>query len=190
MRIAVLGWGSLVWNPDTLEIVGAFEPIGPRLPIEFCRISRDNRLTLVLSEAFGTRSVTYAAVSAFDDLTRAVDNLRVREGTTRDNIGVVVLEGGHADAVNHRHPSFSREIAAWAVKHDFRAVLWTALESNFAEKSVRGEAFSTAAAIRHLEGLSVDQRAVALHYIRRAPPEVQTPVRSAFNERWPEGNAI
>jgi hypothetical protein len=27
----------------------------------------------------------------------------------------------------------------------------------------------------------------ALTYIRRAPPEVQTPVREAVNTRWPEG---
>ena len=48
MKIAILGWGSLVWNPRNLSIINsAWHPDGVLLPIEFARISRDGRLTLV-----------------------------------------------------------------------------------------------------------------------------------------------
>ncbi|MCB4823810.1 hypothetical protein [Roseicella aerolata] len=176
MRIAVLGWGSLIWNPGTLKTSEAFTPTGPRLPVEFCRISNDGRLTLVLTEDFGTRSVTYSAVSAFGDLASAVADLRMREVTTRANIGIVDLRGDGGNAAKQRHASFVDQISEWAVEHHYGAVIWTALESNFAERSARGEAFSTAAAVRYLEELNADQRADALRYIRNAPSEVQTPV--------------
>jgi hypothetical protein len=52
VRISLLAWGSIVWDRQNLEIVADFEPTGPRLPIEFCRISRDGRLTLVIDESY------------------------------------------------------------------------------------------------------------------------------------------
>ena len=48
MKIAVLTWGSLVWERRELQAASDFVADGPLLPIEFCRISRDGRLTLVL----------------------------------------------------------------------------------------------------------------------------------------------
>jgi len=48
MRIAVLGWGSLIWKPDKPAISAPWHANGPLLPIEFARISLDGRLTLVL----------------------------------------------------------------------------------------------------------------------------------------------
>ena len=38
MKIAILAWGSLVWDLRTLAVDGDFQPTGPRLPIEFSRI--------------------------------------------------------------------------------------------------------------------------------------------------------
>jgi 1-acyl-sn-glycerol-3-phosphate acyltransferase len=48
MRIAVLGWGSLIWSPGNLKIDREWHEDGPFLPIEFARVSQDGRLTLVL----------------------------------------------------------------------------------------------------------------------------------------------
>ena len=42
------------------------------------------------------------------------------------------------------------------------------------------------AAIRYLETLTGEMLDTTLNYIRRAPLEVQTPVREAVNVRWPE----
>jgi len=39
VRIAIIGWGSLIWNPDTLHVAEPFSCSGPELSIEFSRIS-------------------------------------------------------------------------------------------------------------------------------------------------------
>ena len=50
MKIAILGWGSLIWNQNGLPVKGQWKKNGPVLPIEFSRVSRDGRLTLVIDE--------------------------------------------------------------------------------------------------------------------------------------------
>jgi hypothetical protein len=46
--IAVIGWGSLIWCPGILRTKSRWHSDGPALPIEFARISGDNRLSLVI----------------------------------------------------------------------------------------------------------------------------------------------
>ena len=92
MKIAVLAWGSLVWDRRELSVIDDFKPAGPSLPIEFCRVSRDDRLTLVIDETVGTKCLTYTATSTFDNLIEAKENLRQREGMDHVNgIGFVDL---------------------------------------------------------------------------------------------------
>jgi len=50
LRVAILAWGSLVWDRKQLALATEFLPRGSRLPIAFSRISRDGRLTLVIDE--------------------------------------------------------------------------------------------------------------------------------------------
>lgn len=38
-KIAVIGWGSLIWCPKGLKIRDKWKNDGPKLPIEFARIS-------------------------------------------------------------------------------------------------------------------------------------------------------
>ena len=80
MKIIVLAWGSLVWDPRILAVASGFQSNGPLLPLEFSRVSANQRLTLVIDEASGTPCETYTAVSAFKELRAAKENLRVREG--------------------------------------------------------------------------------------------------------------
>jgi hypothetical protein len=35
MKIAVLAWGSVVWERGVLEVATDFMPNGPHLPVEF-----------------------------------------------------------------------------------------------------------------------------------------------------------
>jgi hypothetical protein len=81
MRIAVLAWGSLIWDQRGLKIVDKFEPTGPRLPIEFCRVSSGGRLTQVIDEIDDAGCITYQARSSFDTLEAAIKNLSAREST-------------------------------------------------------------------------------------------------------------
>jgi hypothetical protein len=189
MRIAVLAWGSLLWDRGALAIDGNFQPTGPKLPIEFSRISGDGRLTLVIDESCGATCTTYVTRSAHEDLNDAIENLRVREKMqTSRGVGFVVPASGSQSATaKDRHPLALSTIAAWVLSSGHDAVIWTALASNFQQKI--SDAFSVKGAIRYLEQLDGSARAVALNYIRRAPREVQTPLRSAVNLRWPEGSS-
>jgi hypothetical protein len=184
MKISVLGWGSIVWDRRDLSVAD-FEPNGPHLPIEFCRISRDGRLTLVIDESVGMPCVTHSARSSFDDLDAAIENLRLRENMpTTKGVGFTFGDrSGQSTLATERHPHATKTITTWARANGLNAVVWTALGSNFAEKA--SEPFSVNAAIRYLEAKKGKLLDAALDYIRRAPSEVQTPVREAINARWP-----
>lgn len=190
MRTAVLAWGSLVWDRRDLQAAEEFAPNGPLLPIEFCRISADGRLTLAVDETFGAVCTTYSAPSALQSLDAAIENLRLREGmrNTQEVGFVEPASGKQSDIALQRHPEAVATIAAWATSNGYDAAIWTALASNFDQPDKAGEPFSVTAAIRYLEtveGQDAAKFARALDYIRKAPPEVETPVRDEVNKRWP-----
>jgi hypothetical protein len=190
MRCAILAWGSIVRDRKELHVAADFAPNGPLLPIEFCRVSRDGRLTLVVDERFGAVCTAYSAPSAIENLDAAIENLRLRENATnaRDIGFVVPASGGQSDSAMQRHPEAVAAIAAWATANGYDAAIWTALTSNFDEPDKGGEPFSVTAAIRYLDSLKSRDGAAfvrALTYIRNAPIEVDTPVRDEVNRRWP-----
>src|SRR5437899_2851545 len=91
MRIAVLGWGSLIRSPGCLSTRGDWELTGPVLPIEFTRKSSDGRLTLVIDHSTGVPVQTYWIESSMAALDDAIENLRKRERTTLERIGYLEL---------------------------------------------------------------------------------------------------
>ncbi len=114
MKIAILAWGSLVWDPRDLKTAAEFVPNGPLLPIEFCRVSKDGRLTLAIDERFGDVCTSYSAPCALDDLNQAIENLRLREGTSASNIGFVEpASDRQSEVAAERHPQAVATIAAW-----------------------------------------------------------------------------
>ena len=80
VKSVVLAWGSLVWDPRELQTAAKFTANGPLLPIEFCRISADGRLTLAIDETFGALCKTYSAPSALESLDAARDDLCLQGG--------------------------------------------------------------------------------------------------------------
>ena len=100
---------------------------------------------------------------------------------SRKGVGFVTSPGRQSATAVERHPQAVRTIAAWVNTHGFDAAVWTALGSNFEEKT--GEPFSVEAAIRYLEARDEKTLHAALKYIRQAPSEVKTPVREAVNIR-------
>ena len=190
MKIAVLAWGPLVRDRGNVRGAAKFAPNGPLLPIEFCRVSGDGRLTLVIDETFGAVCTTYSMPSALDDLYAATEDLRIREEMLyARGIGFVEpASGKSSDVAMRRHPQAVETIMAWAQANGYDAAIWKIVAGNFAEPAKGGEPFSVTAAIRYLEKLEARDAAnfaSALAYIRNAPPEVQTPVREEVDRRWP-----
>ena len=171
MKIACIGWGSLVWNPGVLRCRGEWQLDGPVLPLEFARTSKDGRLTLVLTEAAAAVPSLWVELDYADPRT-AKDALRGREGTGPLSIG---LWPGPAP----RYKVGVAEIATWAQGKGLDAVVWTALPPKFANTD--GQApHSPDAAVAYLKGLDADAAAKAREYVQRAPAQIRTRFRTVF----------
>ena len=83
-RIAILGWGSLIWDdnwPKFDEQRGEWLEDGPILPLEFSRVSgktRGGALTLVIDEANGRECQVMYAMSKRRYPDDAIADLRDR----------------------------------------------------------------------------------------------------------------
>jgi hypothetical protein len=168
MKIAIIAWGSLIWNRRELPILAEWQKGGPVLPIEFSRISRDGRLSLVIDDKHGLPVGTYYAQSASSDLMKAVEDLRKREGSPKEMIGVT------SKTMNNRRLGHE-SIHAWATAHKWDAAIWTGLPSNFEEK--RHLPFTVENGLAYLETLGEEKRSAAMKYIDLAPEAVDTPLR-------------
>jgi hypothetical protein len=179
MRIAILGWGSLIWDPRNLPREGVWQLGGPLLPIEFSRVSRDCRLTLVVDLAYGRRVPTRFALSPRSDLSDAIRDLRDREETATKHIGFVCVRDGTSS--KRKYPAQQdvfADVLAWCPEKAVDAAVWTALPPSFREET--GNEFSPENAIAYLKSLPKSARERAYAYIRNAPGEIVTSVREAF----------
>lgn len=182
MKIAVIGWGSLVWNPETLLVSENWHNDGPSLPVEFARVSSLGRLTLVL---YPTANYVQSLwnLSSYSTLPEALENLRRRERTPDiSNIGFMEVQSGE-----HRCaavPSLATEIKRWALSKGVDAVIWTDLSSNFSKKLHRD--LDETNVIKYLKELPDNQKEEARNYIQKAPVQIETRFRAAIRRelRW------
>ena len=182
MKIAILGWGSLLWQPKDLQFKKetGWSENGPMLPIEFARISKDGRLTLVISPK-GTEVKTYFAISSYETIEEAVLNLAVREGSGRKQIGSYKRS---TDTFSH-DVFFKNNILDWINNTDIDAVIWTNLPENWEIKNEKGEVIETIVPderIDYLKKLGGNKRASAEEYIRRTPAQIKTHYRSLIEK--------
>jgi hypothetical protein len=178
MTIAILGWGSLIWRPESVRIKHPqqWKPDGPCLPVEFARISSGDRLTLVISPGDKDIQVLWNE-SVYPDWESARKNLCEREGISLEKIGNVVTATGEGYS---QFPHVPEVIRQWARAQGIDAVIWTDLEGNF-ETRRGGERATPANVIKYLKELrDVDKHAEAESYIRRAPTQIETRLRAAI----------
>ncbi len=98
MKIAILVWGSLLWEQGDLKLATGWVLGGLALPLEFSRVSstRDGALTLVIDPDNGAEIPTRFAESSLHNLEEAIYSLARREGTSRENIGYVDCRSGQS----------------------------------------------------------------------------------------------
>jgi hypothetical protein len=189
MEIAVIGWGSLIWCPGCLRIRSRWCSDGPKLPIEFARISGDGRLTLVIHagspEQPTPEQQTYWALSEYENMKAARKNLKSREGTAFEHIHSLTASGQCLGTVDSE---ICARIRDWLAAHkNLHAAVWTGLPSNWDKKPVGGE-FSVEGAVQYLTELerARDEAKVAydraFEYLTNAPSQIQTPVRNIMRK--------
>ena len=170
-RIAILGWGSLVWDPGELPIRREWFGDGPIVKVEFLRQSKDGRLTLVLHES-GTAVRSLWALMDLDSLESAKEALRKREWIPEDKKEWI----GSWNAGNTA-PDLIFGLPAWATARGLDAVVWTALPPKFQGKQ---KAPSDKQAVAYLAGLQGATRDLAEQYVRKTPKQIDTAYRRVF----------
>jgi hypothetical protein len=164
-----------------LRIQSKWNNKGPKLKIEFSRVSKDGRLTLVIDLENGVEVETYFAKSARNDLGDAIADLRDREGTIRKRIGFVDLVHGTNSITEFADQQDVFEtIRNWCHAKKFDSAVWTALPSQFKEQTKLD--FSVDNAISYLKNLPKSARKNALEYINNSPETIWTPVRKKIHE--------
>ncbi|WP_111431217.1 hypothetical protein [Rhodobacteraceae bacterium DSL-40] len=186
-RIAILGWGSLLWDLDDLapKVAGSWAMrAGPRLPMEFSRISAKRKLGLVLclDPATGAPCATHAIASIRTGIGAARADLAARERAPTSRIGWADPSGEGES----RLPELLPHIGAWCRAAGWAGAVWTDLEPNFRETT--GRTFTVPEGLGYLRGLAGESLAEAHRYIRNAPLATRTPLRRALaRDTWWRG---
>jgi hypothetical protein len=179
-RYAIIGWGSLIWDLETLgdHVRGGWAlGAGPRLPLEFSRIShkRKGALAVCLDPEHGVGCATNAIRSARGRIEAAIEDLARRERAPVERIGALCLESGQAQGSK---PEVAEAVRRWCEARGWAGAVWTDLPSNFAEEL--GTPFSVPRALAYLRALGGESRDEAVRYIEQAPPATDTPLRRAL----------
>jgi hypothetical protein len=179
-RIAIIGWGSLIWDLDDLasKVSGGWATgAGPVLPIEFSRISPKRLMSLVavIDPEHGDPCRTHAIASARGAVDDAAADLARRERAPDFRIGLVCARTGRARSSD---PRIAGIVADWCAGEGARGAVWTDLPRNFEAET--GTQFDVAAGLAYLRGLGPEAAAEARRYIDGAPRETHTPLRRAL----------
>jgi len=149
MKIALLGWGSLVWDLRKVEIEGDFKQTNFKLPIQYSRISDsgNGRVTLVLDPINGEDiKINYVKMKE-NNLNNAINQLKERERTIYKNIGYINLKDGN-ERSNILSDEYLNKIKKWAHKNNFEGIIWTDIPSNW--EKIRKKPYSLNDVIEYL----------------------------------------
>ena len=180
-KIAVIGFGSLLWDLDDLapKVSGEWKMYqGPVLPLEFSLVSRKRHLALALVIDYldGAPCPTCVIDSIRSDIRASVIDLAKRERMEPSNIGFI----DRASVQSHSHRKETQQtLWRWIKNSDYDGAVWTDGERNL--ENLTGKHFSLQTAQDHLwslRGISLEE---ARRYIREAPSRVETPLRKALD---------
>ncbi len=172
MKIACLGWGSLIWKPGELPLASQWHPDGPVMPVEFSRVGDGGELATAVCMNAPLVEVYWALLDA-DSIQQATVSLREREQipvSREDGVGSYILSSKPTGM-----------LAGWAAEKKLDAVIWTALPPRF--NGVEGRIPCVEDVLAYLSSLEGEKRKHAQEYMKNAPAEFDTPYRKAIRER-------
>jgi len=174
MKVVCLGWGSLIWDPRELKISrNEWFRDGPELPIEFTRISSDNRITLIIDRYAEIKVPSLWAPMETEDIKDAIYSLKQREKITST---ALIHNIQITEEPNNEITLF---IKKWMEVKSVDAVIWTGLsyskKTNFARPSVDDLKI-------HLRNLSAEDFNKAKEYITNAPSQIITRYRNELED--------
>jgi len=173
MKIACLGWGSLIWDPGKLLTRGEWKKDGPKIPLEYKRQSNDGRLTLVIDPDSEPLTTLWILMGT-DDLAQAKESLRSREKTNVINIGNALSGEISSDPIR-------LAIINWAKEQNLDAVIWTNLAVKFSGQAV-GPTLEEA--IAYLDTINDEKLEKAKEYIIKTPLQINTVFRKRFAAKY------
>jgi hypothetical protein len=168
MKIALVGWGYLIWDRRSLDVAPEWMPDGPRLPIEFARFAEPPRLLPVLV-AGAPLQPTFWTSSRKSSVLAAAADLAVREGVGTHDVG----SWSRAEAMR---PSvgFEALIAEWAESKGLDGAVWRAVEPNLPDRSPGFPSEQQRLDfLRALVGTGREKD--ARDYFERMPAQIRTP---------------
>lgn len=176
MRIAIIGWGSLVWDPRELAIETRWRP-GPQLPVEFARVAKNGRATLAL--AGDVYSSAFWALSSHETFEAACENLRQREGSNSRDIHFTEngqLQTGDDKPKHEDSMDVASTVHGWTRDTPgIDGAVWTGLPQNHFDPDLD----LPIQVVNNLQSLEGPTSETARAYVQHAPATVQTPVRNA-----------
>lgn len=193
-KIAILGWGSLVWCPRELALASKWHADGPCLPVEFARSSGGSRVTLVIMPR-GYKlapSRVYWAESALVDREEVRDNLWEREGRPKQRF-IHYAELAH-DGVGFWGPNYKgggpdnevgQMIVDWLRSSDYglEVAIWTGIPpEGFDHSDPERLSADVVSWLSELKRKGEECVRAAREYVEFAPPIIDTPVRSAIEQ--------
>lgn len=183
MRIACLGWGSLIWDHRDLPIESTWHDDGPLIQVEFLRQSKDGRITLVLDES-AKPVQSFWTFLRIEDIDSAKKALQKREGINEAKTNCLIGSW----FVGQAAPRLIDNLPEWAAENGVDGVIWTALPPRFNGCSIPPTQDQV---IEYLNGLTGKARENAERYIRKAPSQIATKYRQSIESRlgWTPSDA-
>lgn len=185
-KIVYLAWGSLKWNVENLPIKSPDSWIYSNLeiPLEFSRISDrgKGRLTLVIDVEHGRKNRIWYSYSTLKNVDKAIKELKIREGTSIDNIAYINLKSNKERHLNTPN-IIAGKIKEWMIKEDIEIAIWTDLKSNW--KDIMKTEYTVERAYKYFENSPLETRLKILEYVYKATriTKIKTDFSNYFFEK-------
>lgn len=149
-----------------MSVVGKWKSYGPIFPIECSHIAENGQMRFVIDATSHTAVQSRFAYSARSVLMEAVEDLRVQDNLSLDDIGFTdFAEIRSSVRANPEHSIGHVRVIQWLEQCKISAAIWIASSPNFYNQTGRKLTMDSAA--KHLKSLPAAQLKLALRYLQK-----------------------